>query len=105
MTTQGRGRWPDSASQRQIAPSDDVVGLAHAEDFHQLTRVLKASEVGAVVDALFGKGRGESGHRLQLLERGLVQVDADDDCARRRLGESDLDLLPVLQTAGKIGQL
>src|SRR5438270_13742613 len=81
-----------------------ICNFAHAEDVDQLARVLKAAVVGPVVDALRGESRGEAGNGFELLERGLVEVDAYDHSPRRGLGEGYLDLLSVLQATGEVRQ-
>src|SRR5207247_10992587 len=104
-TRRRRQRARGSGSQGHELARDDIVGLAHAQDLDQLARVLEAAEVGAVIDAFLREGGGEAGDGLELLERRLVEVDARDHRPRRRLRERDLDLLPVAQPSGVVGQL
>src|SRR5439155_12774117 len=87
-----------------ITARDQVIGLTHAQDLDELAGVLKAAEVGAVVDALLSEGLGESRQSLQLFEGRLVEAGADDHGAGRCLGKRDLDLLAILEAACQVGQ-
>src|SRR2546423_2814553 len=92
-------------SQRQVAPRDHERRFAHPKHVDQLADVLKAAEVGAVVDDLLRKSRGESRHHLELVDGRGVEVGAGDDHRpRSALREGHLDLFPVLQTAGHVRQ-
>src|SRR5260370_38090025 len=90
-------------SQRQVAARDHEVGLAHAQDLDELTCILKSAEVRAVVDDVLREHACNAWNDLELVERGRVEVGPDQDgCAGGALRERDLDLLAILQAAGRV---